>query len=247
MYPAVGVPGAVHGDPLILDQPPHPNGRPYLAVNMVVSVDGRATLGPDGTATGLGSPTDARLMRRLRAEADAVLHGAATVRADRARPRVPSDLAAVRVQRGQPAQPLGAVITASGNLDPESPYFRGATLEWPRLVYSASNQAEALARSGVDVWVAPAGELDIGAMLDDLARRGVRRVICEGGPTLNGLLLRAGAVDDLFLTLAPHLLGGHNPLTLVTGDELNGIQPELRSIYQRENELFLRYGVHSRS
>ena len=82
LVPVPGSPrlGLVHGNQLLADVS-HPAERPYVAVNFVASVDGRAVV--NGSAAGLGSPTDQLLMRRLRAEADAVMHGAGTLRADR--------------------------------------------------------------------------------------------------------------------------------------------------------------------
>lgn len=64
--------------------------RPYLAINMVATADGRAAV--NGSAVGIGSTADKHLMRELRAEADVVLHGAGTVRADPLSARVPADL-----------------------------------------------------------------------------------------------------------------------------------------------------------
>jgi riboflavin biosynthesis pyrimidine reductase len=92
--------------------------------------------------------------------------------------------------------------------------------------------------------VASDGRIDAAAILADLAARGVGRVVCEGGPTLNHLLLAGGVVDELFLTLAPRLAGGRDPLTLVAGPALApGPRLDLRSLYERAGELFLRYDV----
>ncbi|HET6318247.1 MAG TPA: dihydrofolate reductase family protein, partial [Chloroflexota bacterium] len=79
----------------------------HLAINMVATLDGRAALG--GTATGIGSAYDRQLMKELRAEADVVLHGAGTVRADPLSARVPADLVPGRLARGMSEQPLGAI------------------------------------------------------------------------------------------------------------------------------------------
>src|SRR4051812_15207553 len=98
----------------------------HLALNMVMTLDGRAALG--GTATGIGSEYDRRLMKELRAEADAVLHGAGTVRADPLSPRVPQDLVDRRLARGLTAQPLGAIVTRSGRLPSDHPYFASPTV-----------------------------------------------------------------------------------------------------------------------
>ncbi len=92
------------------------------------------------------------------------------------------------------------------------------------------------------------GQLDLRAALAELHTRwGVRTVMCEGGPHLNGALLAAGAVDELFLTLAPKLGGGSDPqasLRIVCGPELDPpVELELREALESEGCLLLRYGV----
>jgi riboflavin biosynthesis pyrimidine reductase len=231
-------PRPVHGHPLLPATP----GTPYLGLNMVATADGRATVG--GTAVGLGSPTDQRLLRRLRAEADVVLHGAGTVRAHRLTPRVPDDLSAERVARGQTPQPAGAVVSGRGALDPAHPYFTSATPDWPRLVYTANTELGGrLARPGVEVVVLPGPGLDLGLVLGDLRARGMARVVCEGGPTLNQPLFARGLVDELFLTLAARVDAGRDALPLVLGNALPTVRLRLRSVFEREGELFLRYAV----
>src|ERR1700738_325452 len=102
----------IHPRPL-LGEPTRPD-RAYLALNMVATADGRAAV--NGSAVGIGSAADKHLMRELRAEADVVLHGAGTVRADPLSARVPQHMLEQRVARGLSPQPLGAIITRSGNL-----------------------------------------------------------------------------------------------------------------------------------
>lgn len=208
---------------------------------MVVTLDGRTTV--RGTAAGLGSPTDQALMRALRAEADALLHGAETVRADRVVPRVPAALAAERVARGKPAQPAGVVVTASGRLSARQVYFRTATHEWPRYVYSQVAPLDSLEGPGVHVHVPTSGVLDLTGMLEDLARLGLTRIVCEGGPRLNAALLQQNLVDEIFVTLAPRLGGGENPVPLVAGGGALPRGVRLASAYEREGELLLRYAV----
>src|ERR1051325_4222296 len=154
---------------------------------MVATLDGRAAL--NGSAVGIGSADDKHLMRELRAEADVVLHGAGTVRADPLSARVPQDMVALRLARGLSAQPVGAIITRSGNLPPIHPYYESATL-----IYVTTDRAVGVTAPTVDVVHVPSVERAV----RDLADRGVRRVLCEGGPTLNAALFAAGLVDDVF-------------------------------------------------
>jgi 2,5-diamino-6-(ribosylamino)-4(3H)-pyrimidinone 5'-phosphate reductase len=221
----------IHARPLF-GEPRHAD-RPYLAINMVTTADGRAAV--DGSAVGIGSTADKRLMRELRAEADVVLHGAGTVRADPLSARVPPDLTEQRLARGLSEQPLGAIVTRSGNLPARHPYYESSTI-----IYVTSER-------GVDVH-GPEVEVcrvaGVEEVVDDLARRGAQRILCEGGPTLNAALFQAGLVDEIFLTIAPKLVGGEDPLTIVKGGRFaDTIRLEVRSVVELHGELFVRYRV----
>jgi riboflavin-specific deaminase-like protein len=221
----------IHPRPL-LGEPGSPD-RPFLAINMVATVDGRAAL--NGSAVGIGSPTDHRLLFELRAEADVVMHGAGTVRADPLSARVPHDLVAQRTARGQSPQPLGAIVTRSGNLPARHPYYDSSTL-----IYVTSDRPVPVDQPTVEI----CRVADVHAAVCDLARRGIRRVLCEGGPTLNSALFRAQLIDEVFLTIAPKLLGGEDPLTVIRGPLFpTMLRLQLRSLVELEGELFLRYGV----
>jgi riboflavin biosynthesis pyrimidine reductase len=75
---------------------------------------------------------------------------------------------------------------------------------------SASAKKEALSRVA-DVVVCGEETLDVRAMLAELANRGLRQVLCEGGPTLFGTLLAADCVDELCLTISPSIESGDAP------------------------------------
>jgi riboflavin-specific deaminase-like protein len=222
----------VHPRPLLGER--SENDRPYLALNMVATLDGRAAL--NGSAVGIGSALDKRLMRELRAEADVVLHGAGTVRADPLSARVPPDLVEQRLAHGLTPQPVGAIITRSGNLPEKHPYYESATV-----IYVTAGQNRSVAVGGPLVEVSHVESVE--QAVRDLGRRGARRVLCEGGPTLNASLFEAGLVDDMFLTIAPKLVGGDEPLTIVKGGRFGTLMLELRSLVEVEGELYLRYGV----
>ena len=207
--------------------------RPYLAINMVATADGRAAV--NGSAVGIGSSADKHLMRELRAEADVVLHGAGTVRADPLSARVPRELVKQRLAAGLSEQPLGAIITRSGNLPARHPYYESATV-----IYVTSDREVGVDAATVEI----CRVADVSEVVRDLARRGARRILCEGGPTLNAALFVAGLIDDVFLTIAPKVVGGQDPLTIVKGGPFaDTIHLALGSLVELEGELFLRYSV----
>lgn len=218
--------------------------RPFVALNMISSVDGRATL--TGSAVGIGSAMDHTLVMHLRTNADALLHGAGTLRTDRVGKGVPDELISLRTARGLAPQPILAVLTASGDLPLERAFF--ARPERALVFVAARTPAAAVARlsARATVLVAGAERPDPAEALRILRRDyGVRRVLCEGGPTLSHSLLSVGLLDELFLTLAPKLLAGDG-LSLVLGATLAPSIPlSLLSLYEHEGELYLRYGVGS--
>lgn len=217
--------------------------RPYVILNMVSSVDGRIAM--EGKAGGLGSKTDRRTMRTLRSRADAVMIGAGTLRAERLS-------LGLDASDGVP-QPLAIIVTASGDVPLEENLI---VPEGQQVLILLSDAApkEVVERLGklAHVMLAPAGPTGVadldGALRALKAERGVESLVVEGGPGLNHALISRNLVDELFLTVAPELLGGTaaQTLTLLGGPEiLASDRPalELLSIYLAESELFLRYAL----
>jgi riboflavin biosynthesis pyrimidine reductase len=213
-----------------------PTGRPHVALDMISSVDGRGAL--DGRTRGLGSDGDRELFHRLRAQADAVMAGAATIRAERYGPiiREPA-LKALRERRGEPVQPLAVTVSRSLDFDPGLPLLADPDSHLVVLTPSAGELPPCAAR----VSYLRGGSLT--ELLGELRREfGVRSIVCEGGPTLNGELLAAGLVDELFLAFSPLLLGGPGPLTIVEGP-LAPTKLELVWLVEHESFLHARYRV----
>ena len=234
-----------------------PPDRPYLVLNMVASLDGKATL--EGRTAGLGGEADRELFHGLRTQADALLVGAGTVRAERYG-RVVRDPALRERRRGEglAEDPLACVVSASLEGLADVPLLEAA--EQRVVVVTAAEDELPLAAPPVEYLRAPraaasavaseegasaSGAVDARAALERLrADWGVRSVLCEGGPTLNADLLAAGVVDELFLSLSPQLLGGREALTIVAGDALPEPVPlELVSLLESGSELFLRLCV----
>jgi riboflavin biosynthesis pyrimidine reductase len=220
---------------------PAPGRRTHVALCMVSSVDGAVAV--DGLSGGLGGEADRRSLSRLRASNDVSLVGAGTVRDEGYRPLTGSaERRAGRAARGLRPAPRLAIVTGSGRLDPELEVF-GDPDEAPLVLTGAGADRDALAaiedRAEVQV-VSGDRSLDAGALLDALADLGLRRILCEGGPRLNQLLLTSGLVDEVFLTLAPLLVGGSAP-RIITGDEETATPLALATVHEHEGELLLRY------
>lgn len=200
--------------------PDPPPERPYVYINMVASVDGKITV--EGSERGLGSDADQRLFRELRVHADAVLDGASTARISGASPLVhDADLKQWRPAHDMKPQALGVIITASAALPLDTPFFTSDAFDAAVFVAETA-PPERLARLRATrrpVHVVPAGLQAVAAMLRILrAEYRVRRLLCEGGGNLNAELIRLGWADELFLTIAPKIVGGRGNLTAVEGD-----------------------------
>ncbi len=217
-------------------------GRPWVLLNMVASVDGATAV--DGVTATLGGAADKAVFGIIRTLADAILVGAGTARAEGYRPpRAPdSDAAAARAARGQAARPRLAVVSRRLDLDPALPFLDDDPPPW--LVTTEDPPADALARLAgrVEPVQAGRGAVDLCGALTLLHEKGVRVVLCEGGPTLNAELAAHDLVDELCLTIAPHLVGGgtdrivgHTPVVPVVRDL------RLAHVLEADDHLLLRY------
>ncbi|MCA0435732.1 MAG: pyrimidine reductase family protein [Actinobacteria bacterium] len=230
-------------DPDALPDLPTQPARPWLRMNVIASLDGAATR--DGRSGGLGDAADRRVFDLLRRLADAVIVGAGTVR-DEGYGGLRLDPGAVswREAHGLARQPTFVLVSRSLDLDPTSAVFTQAPVR--PIIYTVPGADAARWAALAEVAdVVAAGSVD-GVDVDpswvraDLAGRGLVRLHSEGGPSLFGSFLAAGAVDELCLTVAPTLEAGdagrishaHRPAR--TG-------MALAAVLRADDELFLRY------
>jgi len=180
--------------------------RPYVLLSCAMSVDGHIDdAGP--TRLLLSNQEDLERVDAERARADAILVGAATVRRDDPGLLVRSPARqAERRRRGLPPSPLRVTLTAGGDLDPGRRFFAG---EAESLVYCPAGVADRLRqRLGDGAAVVGLGErVELGALIDDLAARGARRLMVEGGSAVLTAFLVQGLADELQLSIAPFLVG----------------------------------------
>ncbi len=216
-----------------------PPGRPYLGLNMVSSLDGKATI--DWRTKGLSTDLDRRLFHHLRTQADAVMVGAGTVRVERyGRMTKSAELREKRLAEGLAADPLAVIVSARLDLPADLPLLN----EPGQRVVIATGSDASLPGLGEQVEYVRVGD-DLPRLMAYLEEtHGIRSVLCEGGPTLNSHLFAASLVDELFLTLNPKVAGGAAALTIVAGPDL--VEPaelELVSVAEGGGDLFTRWRV----
>ena len=218
-----------------------PADRPYLALNMVATGDGRITIG--GRSGPIGNQHDRALFHELRAQVDAVMVGAGTARNERyGRMIKDPGRRARREQAGLSPEPLAVIVSARCALEPDRPLLQDPDSRV--VVVTSSDIVIPDVRAQVDYVRTPegdAGVVPVAPALAQLRQQGIETVLCEGGPVLNGTLLQEHLVDELFLAVASKLSAGAGP-SVVSGPALGPPQPmQLVSVLEGGGDLFLRY------
>lgn len=214
---------------------------------MAMTADGKiATVARE--AARFSGEEDRRRLAEEVAWADALLVAAGTIRAYGTTYRVRDPaLAQARADRGQAEQPATVVVTRSLDLALDLPFFVRQRI--PRIIATlAPNEDEARRRFGdlAEVIATGEGDVDLPALVDALARRGMRRVLALGGGTLNFDLVAAGLVDEVYLTISPWLFGGATAPSILDGPGFpidRAVRLHLAACEVVGEEVFFRYEV----
>lgn len=190
-------------------------GRPHVTLKFAQSLDGETTRpGPDKWITGSEAR---RFGHLLRAQTDAILIGSETALAD-------DPELTCRIPGLEGRSPLRVILDTRGRLGSDSRIARSAK-DVPTVVFTADRKAlSRLTKCGIDVVAAErddAGRIDISAMLQALGKRGITRLLVEGGRTVQSSFLHAGLADRVELFTAPVFLGaqqGNSARTTVNTD-----------------------------
>ncbi|KRE99096.1 deaminase [Nocardioides sp. Soil777] len=181
--------------------------RPYTILSCSVSLDGYLG-GATPERLVLSNEADLHRVDHVRAGCDAILVGAATVRADNPRLLVRDPrLRLQRRSRGMEETPTKVTVTEHARLDACSNFFAAGDGE--KIVYCASPSVPAARRRLAAVaTVVDGGEpVEVPRLTEDLYARGVRRLMVEGGGRVHTQFLTTGIADELHLVVAPFFVG----------------------------------------
>ncbi|NYD40538.1 dihydrofolate reductase family protein [Nocardioides panaciterrulae] len=198
---------------------------PWVRVNMVSTVDGSAT-GEGGLTGAINNEPDHRVFDLLRRQADVVVVGAGTARAE-----------------GYTALDLPLVLVSRGGAVP--PRLRGA--EPGRVLMATCEQAEHLDETRAllgeeQVLVLGSHRVDLPLLRDRLVDRGWGRILCEGGPHLLRDLVAEGVADEICCTTVPHLVAGEHPR--ITDGPPVDVPLELHTLLEQDGTLLARWFLH---
>lgn len=180
--------------------------RPYVLLSAAMSVDGYLDdASPERLR--LSNAEDFDRVDEVRASCDAILIGANTMRKDNPRLLVNSEARrGKRVAEGKPEYPLKVTVTKSGDLDANLNFWHHGGSKLVVTVDSAVEKVRTTLDGLADV-VSVGPELDWGLVLDELGRRGIGRLMVEGGGTIHTQLMAANLADEVHLAIAPLLVG----------------------------------------
>jgi riboflavin-specific deaminase-like protein len=222
--------------------------RPFIFLNMAMTVDGKVSTYAR-TPTTFPSKADKWHLLELRAEADAIMVGARTARTDHMSMGIPdAGLRRKRQRRGMAEYPLRVIVTGNFTIEKHWEVFQHRFS--PILIFTSEAAPARKRREFVSlatIYTCGKRDVDLQKVVCILRKEWrVKRLLCEGGPTLNWSLFRSGLVDEINLTLCPQIFGGATAPTMVDGagflpDQAPGAR--LVSCRRKGDELFLVYRI----
>ena len=193
--------------------------RPFVFVNVAMSADGKISTRERRQVRISGSADFARV-DRIKAESDAIMVGIGTVLADNPSLTVKSpELRAGRRAAGKDEHPIRVVVDSAGKIPLDADILHKGT---GKRIVAVSRRAdlEKVAALGERAVIVIAGDetVDLAALLAELYRQGVRRLMVEGGGTLIWTLFEQGLVDELQTFVGNIVIGGKDAPTPADGD-----------------------------
>lgn len=208
--------------------------RPYVIVSAAMSIDGK--LATHTGRSNLSSKKDLIRIHKLRKSTDAILVGKNTISVD-------DPLLTVRYVKGK--NPIRIILDSKASLSTKSRVIETAK-KVPTILVVAENSPRKVERfiaKGVEVIRCGKNKIDLKKLLEILGKKGIKRIIVEGGGTTNWYFFKEKLVDELVITITPYILGGRTAISLVEGDGFREIPNsfKLQKIQKIQNEIVLHY------
>jgi 2,5-diamino-6-(ribosylamino)-4(3H)-pyrimidinone 5'-phosphate reductase len=196
--------------------------RPFVFINVAMTADGKIdTFRRSGAA--ISSARDKERVDRLRADADAVMVGGRTLLDEDPKLTVKSEtLRRERIERGFSLNPIKVGVVSEVSLKPDSQFLTSGPAKI--VIFTTrrtSKESVSLLESlGVDIYLDDSEKVNLPKALETLKQIGVKRLMVEGGATLNFELLRLGLVDEVTAYVAPMIFGGATAPSMAAGPGL---------------------------
>jgi 2,5-diamino-6-(ribosylamino)-4(3H)-pyrimidinone 5'-phosphate reductase len=208
--------------------------RPYVILSAAISIDGK--IATRTRRSNLSSRKDLIRVHNLRKSVDAVLVGKNTVNID-------DPLLTVRYVKGN--NPIRVILDSKGSLSTKSNVIKTAKSIPTILVVSENSprNIEKFTMKGVQVIRCGKKKIDIKKLLKILRKKGIKKIVVEGGGITNWYFFKEKLVDEIVVTITPYILGGSTAISLVEGVGFGTISNsfKLRKIEKIQNEIVLHY------
>ncbi|NPA54685.1 MAG: 2,5-diamino-6-(ribosylamino)-4(3H)-pyrimidinone 5'-phosphate reductase [Aquificae bacterium] len=215
--------------------------RPYTIIVSEVTIDGKLTLKRGVSSKEIMKFMDeeaTRYLHQLRAKVDGIMVGAETIRTD-------NPFLTVRYAEGN--NPTRIVPTSKADIPLDSNILEKHA---PTIIVTSENAPEEKVKAleeKVEVIKCGANEVDLIKMMDVLYEKGIKKLMVEGGSTLNWNLLRLGLVDEIRLIHMPFIVGGEDTPTLVGGEGFQSLdeilKAKLRAHFLRGSHLITEWEI----
>ena len=213
------------------------NSRPYVILSAAITLDGK--LGVKNKRTKLSSKNDKIRVHKLRSRVDAIIIGNNTVRLD-------NPLLTVRHAQGK--NPVRIILDSSGTIKSNSKIIQTCNNVPTIIAVSeliSEKNLQRLRKFSLEIIVCGKNSVDISKLLGTLLKKGIKKILLEGGGAVNWSFIKRNLIDEAIITLTPYILGGKDSVSLVEGIGFKNLDVstklKLKKIQKNKNELVLFY------
>ncbi len=211
--------------------------RPYVILSAAITIDGKIA-----TKTGdseLSSKKDKKRVHKLRAKTDAILVGSNTVKRDNP---------VLSLRHAQGNNPIRVILDSKGTTSSKSKIIKTCS-KIPTIIavskMATRKNIQRLKKHPIEIFIGGDKKTSVKKLLKFLLGKKIKRVILEGGGTLNWEFIKQDLVDEIIITITPFVVGGKNAISLVEGDGFSLVSKSkkfnLKKTTCSRNELVLYY------